>query len=619
MATISLYVSGQTELNDVNEFFQKNLMNAGENPVAFFDGVFYESHQERVGNIVFQDYLIYTDKAVYLWARGSNKDYLDRFNLGTVSVNSRNKDSDFATLNLKIRREEKEPVYVIFDMVEIREAELITTLHTVIESTIEDALGLNYRKEIPDAIAVRVLQAGRNICPQQSVSLAFSQGPAPRQESSIGYGQDLLEQYKASIGYPPQDEASEQYASHQPRGGAPGRSGQSSHGNPAADALKGLENILPADPAALKRIASSIKDMVGEAPFKLRDQVMKDLQHVPGDVATVLTALNELLANIAGNPQAERFVMTAITTAVRNDGVLGSIGKMLKLTTSFGSGGGKKQPSRPASGSDRHDRDDDGPRGDRRSPFDDDDSSTIRRKKISIREDSPSGGSGMFSADLADDSGLPMPGEGSRRSSAPEEDADAGVKRRKISIKADDGSASSALLKDMMTMDTPPLDAPPASRPEKESGKEARQETAEPEVRRKKIKIVADAGDAPVMASLSEPVEQDELMAALSSAEEERPVQRKKIAIVPDKPENDEPAISEEILAGALGEPPVRNGGSGVYTTIESDSELKAAHASESQGATENPAKPGEPGVGSDEPPAGEQPVKRTIKIKSTQ
>jgi len=616
MATISLYVSGQTELNDVNEFFQKNLMNAGENPVAFFDGVFYESHQERVGNIVFQDYLIYTDKAVYLWARGANKDYLDRFNLGTVSVNSRNKDSDFATLNLKIRREEKEPVYVIFDMVEIREAELITTLHTVIESTIEDALGLNYRKEIPDAIAIRVLQAGRNICPQQSVSIALAEGPAPRQESSIGYGQDLLEQYKASIGYPPQDEASQEYASHQQRGGAPGRSGQPSHGNPAADALKGLENILPADPASLKRIASSIKDMVGEAPFKLRDQVMKDLQHVPGDVATVLTALNELLANIAGNPQAERFVMTAITTAVRNDGVLGSIGKMLKLTTGFG--GGKKQPSRPASGNDRHDRDDDGPRGDRRSSFDDDDdSSTIRRKKISIRDDSPSGGSGMFTGDPADDSGLPLPGERSRRSSVPEDDADDGVKRKKISIKADDGSASSALLKDMMTMDTPPLDAPPASRPERESGIEARQETAEPEVRRKKIKIVANPGDAPVMASLSEPAEQDELMAALSSVEEECPVQRKKIAIVSDKPENDEPAISEEMLAGALGEPPVQGQGSGVYTTIESDS--RAAQASESEGAVENPAASVEPGAGGDPSQSGEQPVKRTIKIKSTQ
>ena len=72
MANLSLYVSAQTEQSDVAEFFQKGLMNAGENPIAFFEGVFYESQQERVGNIAFQDYLIYTDKAVYFWARGSN-------------------------------------------------------------------------------------------------------------------------------------------------------------------------------------------------------------------------------------------------------------------------------------------------------------------------------------------------------------------------------------------------------------------------------------------------------------------------------------------------------------------------------------------------------------------
>ena len=42
MANVSVYVSGQTEQSDVTEFFQKGLMSAGENPIAFFEGVFYE-------------------------------------------------------------------------------------------------------------------------------------------------------------------------------------------------------------------------------------------------------------------------------------------------------------------------------------------------------------------------------------------------------------------------------------------------------------------------------------------------------------------------------------------------------------------------------------------------
>ncbi|MEI6638790.1 MAG: hypothetical protein WCL46_03675, partial [Chlorobium sp.] len=188
MVNVSLYVSGQTEQGDVNEFFQKGLMSAGENPIAFFEGVFYESHQERVGNIAFQDYLIYTDKAVYLWARGSNKDYLDRFNLGAVSVNSRNKDHDFATLNIKVRREEKESVYVILDMVELHVAELITRLHTLVESLIEENLGLNYRKNLPDQVSLLILQASRGVCAPQSFPIQFDAPAHSQQESNIGYG-----------------------------------------------------------------------------------------------------------------------------------------------------------------------------------------------------------------------------------------------------------------------------------------------------------------------------------------------------------------------------------------------------------------------------------------------
>jgi len=613
MATISLYVSGQTELNDVTEFFQKNLMNPGENPVAFFDGVFYESHQERVGNIVFQDYLIYTDKAVYLWARGANKDFLDRFSLGSVSVNSRNKDGDFATLNLKIRREEKEPVYVIFDMVEIREAELITRLHTVVESTIEDALGVNFRKEIPDAIAARVLQAGRTVCPPHSFSIAMAPAAPIHQDSSIGYGQDLLEQYKASIGYPPADDSGQyqEHAQGRQKSPSPGQQGQ---GNPAADALKGLENMLPADPAALRRITSSIKDMVGEAPFKLREQVMKDLQHVPGDVATVLTAMNELLANIAGNPQAERFVMTAITTAVRNDGVLGSIGKMLKLTTGFGSD--KKQPSR----NDRRNRTDNaGAREERRPSFDeDDDSSTIRRKKISIKDDDAgSSSSGMFTGGHSDDEGLPLPEERRGKSAVSvDDDSDNVVKRKKISIKTEESSAS-ALVRDMMAMDTPPSDVPAG---ETQGDKHCPSPVSEPdqEVRRKKIRIVGNS-DASTQRKedLSGASGEEPLSGAVQDEAERSGVQNKKISIRDESADDAGFSISEEMLAGALSEVSSGSGSSEVYNTIESDGD---AHAGLADSAVKkHTAESGDPGAAADPKTSEESPAKRSITVKSTQ
>jgi hypothetical protein len=447
MANLSLYVSAQTEQSDVTEFFQKGLMQAGENPIAFFEGVFYESHQERVGNIAFQDYLIYTDKAVYFWARGSNKDYLDRFNLGSVSVNSRNKDHDFATLNYKVRREDKDPVYVIFDMVELREAELIIKLHTVIESIIEERFGLNYRKNLSDDVSLLIMQAVRSVCVPQIISLRFDAPDASQRESHIGYGQDLLEQYKASIGYPADERGQQQ------NGAAPGGSqgGEDYHpeGFSPADVFKGIENLLPTDPASLKRIAGSIKDMIGDAPFKIRDQVKSDLQHVPG----MLTALNELLNSIADNPQAERFVINIVKTAVKNDGVIGSVGKLIRLSSSF-SDTSKKRSQRSSPKSDNTGSDDDSS-SNRKREFVDDNDSTFRRKSIHITtDDNATQNDDCFSSDTSS-GGLKNTVSSASRESGVRGDSsegDAGSKRKKIAIKSVDETVPS-IVKNMMSTD----------------------------------------------------------------------------------------------------------------------------------------------------------------------
>jgi hypothetical protein len=532
MANISLYVSGQTELNDVTEFFQKGLIGEGESPIAFFDGVFYESHQERVGNIVFQDYLIYTDKAIYLWARGTSKDFLDRFSLGAVSVNSRNKDSAFATLNLKIKREGKEPVYVIFDMVEIQEAETIVKLHTVIESTIEDYLGVNFRQEIPQDTAYKILQSARNICIPRSIAIAMEPPEMPVPDAGIGYGQDLLEQYKASIGYSHED-AQQPGAQPRPRGiGA------------APQMPRGLEGILPTDPASIKKIAGQLKDMVGDAPFKLREQLMKDLQHVPNDVATVLTALNELLANIAGNPQAERFVMNAIKTAVSNDGIIGSVGKIIKLTS--GIGGGKK-PSKPEQSASHNDS---ASRQDRRSARqdDDDDDSTIRRRKISVRDDNDTpGGFDPFRdaeparANNADEAPSPA---ARRPMPDDDDDFDPAPRRKKLSIKMDDDGGSDIARK-LMSYDESERDQPPVS-----ASPAPAQEPEEPEIapRRKKLSVKAtDDGDEIARKLMSyDESERDQPPVSASSAPLQEPEEaevaprRKKLSIKSDEDRDDE-------------------------------------------------------------------------------
>lgn len=442
MATVSVYISGQTEQNDVIEFFQKGMMGPNEYSIAFFEGVFYESHQERVGNIAFQDYLIYTNKAIYLWARGASKDYLDRFNIGAVSINSRNKDRDFATLNLKIRREDKEPVYVIFDMVEQREAELITRLHTLIETIIEDRLGLNYRQQIPDEVAVYILHSAKSLCPPQTIAFSTGEQKSPQQDSQIGYGQDLLEQYKASLGYPTQEPP--------PPSQAPPRAPANIDAFSPAEALKGLEQLLPTDPAAIKKIAESLKEVIGDAPFKLRDQLKNDLQHVPG----MLTAVTELVTSIADNPQAERFVLNIVKTAVKNDGVLGSVSKLMKLSSTFGGDShNKKRSSSSPQQSSGHNEQTNSSSKRRDEAFDDD---MPKRKSINIkREENISTPFDSFNElDLSFDD-IPSPPPVKKR----ELDNSEGTKitpRKPIVIKADEDTIPS-IVKTMNASDSPLL------------------------------------------------------------------------------------------------------------------------------------------------------------------
>jgi len=486
MANLSLYISGQTEQDDVTEFFQKGLMNAGENPIAFFEGVFYESHQERVGNIAFQDYLVYTDKAVYFWARGSSKDYLDRFELGAVSVNSRNKDHDFATLNFKICRDGKDPVYVIFDMVEVREAELISRLQTVIESIIEEHLGLNYRKDLPDDVADAILRGSRGVCIPRVISFRFDAPNIAQQESHIGYGQDLLEQYKANIGYATPEQP--QHYSGQPSGG--GQSGErQSGGFSPANALKGIENILPKDPASLKRIAESIKEMVGDAPFKIREQLKNDLQHVPG----MLTALNELVISIADNPQAERFVLNIVKTAVRNDGMIGSVNKLMKLSSSFG-GGGKKSAPKSSSRTGAPDANDDLPKNQRRRGADDDSETPARRKSIHIKSDDEATlNDDCFGNDIVERQENTVSAASSKRMKIVDDADDAAApKRKKITIKAPEESTPS-IVKSMMSLDDFSLESPEHEIKEPRAIVEHEVDRIVPNVQRKKIRIMSDA------------------------------------------------------------------------------------------------------------------------------
>lgn len=231
MATISIYAAKHAEKAHIYEFFLRNLLRSSERPIAIFDGFFYEAKHERVGGLSFQDYLVFSDKSVYFWARGAQKDYLDRFELGAVSFTSKQKDKEISTLNITVNRKGKDPVFLIFDLVPSEDAEKIIMLHVLVETMLEEQIGKDYWGEIPDDVAEKIFEIGMETCPPSQIELiepqqSYQQPPTtgspfsspsgmgfqPSQNpfgsmfgggggnsgGSIGYGQNLLEQYKAA-------------------------------------------------------------------------------------------------------------------------------------------------------------------------------------------------------------------------------------------------------------------------------------------------------------------------------------------------------------------------------------------------------------------------------------
>jgi len=222
--------------------------------------------------------------------------------------------------------------------------------------------------------------------------------------------------------------------------------------------------------------------------------------------------------------------MTAIKTAVRNDGVLGSIGKMIKVS-GIGGGSRRQQPqqqqgSAPAGGG-----------------FEDDLDNTIRRKKISIRDEDPR--TGRSDLDFKDDAFEVPP-----MSDAPP------AGRKKIKVQMDENDVP-ALVKDMMDMDKPAEDR--------------FEENGVGEVRRKKIKIIEAEGD-----------DAQNSAAAEAAPSDVPPPARKKIAVRVEGSESEQ-LLPDDVLLDALGESAPEKKDAGFCGTIESDPLKQAPEAQPKQ------------------------------------
>ncbi len=388
MRIVSIYAAQHIESAHIQEFFQKNLLHPSEKPIACFDGFFYESKNERVGGLAFQDYLFFSNKSVYLWARGSEKDFLDRFSIGAVSFSAKQKDKDSTTLEISILRQDKEPVYIIFDLVPNEEADKLIMLHVLLETVVEENIGKNYLDEIPDDIAGKVYHVGVEACPpedfeipdpdmnfnhQASQGSPFSGFSQPEsgggmldtlrngfnsrnegQSANIGYGQNILEQFKAQQSIPGyQDQNPNAIPNmglnamgnpqNQQGGKAPGdiSSFVDNLSNSMNNPNELPDNLPDLDIESIKKLGGIAKDIFKSIPDEYKDQLKEDLrsipqsfQKLPDNFADSVKAINELLTNVSKNKQTQDFILQAIQTAVKSDGLIGAASKIIKSQVS---------------------------------------------------------------------------------------------------------------------------------------------------------------------------------------------------------------------------------------------------------------------------------------------
>jgi hypothetical protein len=85
------------------------------------------------------------------------------------------------------------------------------------------------------------------------------------------------------------------------------------------------------DIVSLKRAEAITKDILSNIPEQYREQAKKDLAQMPERMKESFNAFNELITNLAENPQAQNVVIQTIATAVKNDGLLGAMVKAMSL------------------------------------------------------------------------------------------------------------------------------------------------------------------------------------------------------------------------------------------------------------------------------------------------
>ncbi len=146
---VNFFMGTNSSAKHLEEALRQQIIAPSEHLLGFFDGVFFDANNKRVGGLALHDYLIVTDQRITMWARDQFKDYVDHFPLADCFI-KQSEQKDFLHGRIKLglvvpdndedEPEEANQVEVTFDLVPVADLKQISGLIDVFGSLHRDMI-----------------------------------------------------------------------------------------------------------------------------------------------------------------------------------------------------------------------------------------------------------------------------------------------------------------------------------------------------------------------------------------------------------------------------------------------------------------------------------------------
>jgi hypothetical protein len=323
------YIGKHVERKHVEEFFGWH-RESNEIVIAIVDGIIFDAQGKRVGGMTLHDYLILTDQALILWARGLQSDVMDRLDHSGISLKTKSVDALHGEISLHLQPPSTpQPTDVRVDLVPIIDLAPFEELFRLSATLVgKREVGQNVESELASIQEIINASVSGKSRTRQSGPSASPSG-APR---ASGAASDATRQAAGDDEPPPYAKPIRTERTLDSPFGT---------GRPVSDSSYSVYRVAQLARDAVTVLPQEIGKNIGldETLSKLADRLPK-VENLT-QITELINALNGLLVTLSSNPAARAFALQAIDRMVEQ-------GSPLKNILAFARNGFSAAASRPS-------------------------------------------------------------------------------------------------------------------------------------------------------------------------------------------------------------------------------------------------------------------------------